>query len=974
MATSEPREIFVRAHTVAQEKERSERASPPKWPAEVLVFDCETTTDTLQSLNFGAYRRCKLGPSGYKCVEEGLFYADDLSDACKTVLEPYVADPRNVPGTEVKKFPPQIRLNLYPRNKFVEYVFWKCIRRGAMVVGFNLPFDLSRLAVRAGTGEGRVWSLTLSMRPNKETGEPECFPERPHIKIESLDSKMALISLSSVAYPSEWPHGGRFLDLHTFGRALRDESFNLKGACKKYGVEGKMVYTPTGRITAEEIDYCRQDVKATAHLLNAMKKEFDQHPLIDLLPDRAYSPASIAKAYMLAMGIELPKEKFHVSDRDLGIAMQSYYGGRAECRIRKVPVPVVHTDFTSQYPSVNALLGNFIALTAETIAFIDCTDEVRELAAQVTLNRTFDPAFWKELSFFALVVPEDDIFPVRTVYNGRTQNIGLNHLTSKEPIWFAGPDLIASCLLAGPDKAKAPRILKAIRMVPRGRQPGLKVSKLGNMVAIDPESDDFFCHVIEQKTVHKPKNKDLSHFLKILANSGSYGLFVQVNQDQTTKPEHVKVFSGEISREGDYRTLEKAGPWYFPPLAALITAGGRLLLTMLERCVKDAGGSYLFCDTDSLCIVSSKRGGLVACPGGDHRLPDGREAVKALSWSEVNKIAERFDTLNPYNCDHVPKLLKIEDINFVDSDPSKPPRQLFGFANSAKRYVLYEETKSDISIVKASGHGLGYLCPPDDKFNKDVDAPQWIVEAWDWVLRNELGLPNKEPSWLDYPAMMRMALTSPNVMPTRRPDWLWPFNFFFLPLLSGLDGYPAGCNRSNFRFITPFSSDRKSWPNLRGINALDGREYEIEMVPNGKQDTVVPESLRIILRQYLRRPESKSLAPDGGPCVAETIGLLRRASVVASEIVPVGKETDRRWEQGEDMSLLDFEVLEYREGKKMAVASPDLRDQIAQQGLRATMRATGLSQHTIERAVRGERLQPRTLKTLIVAARTSRGN
>jgi len=60
--------------------------------------------------------------------------------------------------------------------------------------------------------------------------------------------------------------------------------------------------------------------------------------------------------------------------------------------------------------------------------------------------------------------------------------------------------------------------------------------------------------------------------------------------------------------------------------------------------------------------------------------------------------------------------------------------------------------------------------------------------------------------------------------------------------------------------------------------------------------------------------------------------LLRRASVTASEIIPVGKETDRRWEQGEDMSLLDFEVLEYRAGKKMAIADEGLRNQIAKQG------------------------------------------
>jgi hypothetical protein len=87
-----------------------------------------------------------------------------------------------------------------------------------------------------------------------------------------------------------------------------------------------------------------------------VRAEFDQHP-IELNPDGAYSPASIAKAYLTAMNIARPKGHFKVSGKAYGIAMQSYYGGRAECRIRKTPVPVVHTDFTSQYPTVNALLG-----------------------------------------------------------------------------------------------------------------------------------------------------------------------------------------------------------------------------------------------------------------------------------------------------------------------------------------------------------------------------------------------------------------------------------------------------------------------------------------------------------------------------------------------------------------------------------------------------------------------------------------
>ena len=178
--------------------------------------------------------------------------------------------------------------------------------------------------------------------------------------------------------------------------------------------------------------------------------------------------------------------------------------------------------------------------------------------------------------------------------------------------------------------------------------------------------------------------------------------------------------------------------------------------------------------------------------------------------------------------------------------------------------MLYSQTGGDISIVKASGHGLGYLYPPKDGFDKDADALKWVVEAWNWLLRNELGLPSQEPAWLDYPAMMRMTLTSPNVMRKHRPEWLSPFNFFFLPLLSDLGGYPAGCNRSNFKFITQFSSNRRTWKKLTGVNICDGRNYRMEMFPNSKQDKVVPESFRIILRLYLRHPESKSLAP--APC------------------------------------------------------------------------------------------------------------
>lgn len=213
--------------------------------------------------------------------------------------------------------------------------------------------------------------------------------------------------------------------------------------------------------------------------------------------------------------------------------------------------------------------------------------------------------------------------------------------------------------------------------------------------------------------------------------------------------------------------------------------------------------------------------------------------------------------------------------------------------------------------------------------------------------------------------MMRMALTSPNVMRESRPDWLSPFNFFFLPLLSDLGGYPAGCDRSNFKFIAPFSSSRQDWKKLRGINLCDGQNYAIEMTPSGRQNKVVPESIRIILRLYLRRPESKSLAPDGTACIADTKGLLRRASITAGEIIPVGKETDRRWEQGEDISMLDFKVLEYRRSGHLVVPAPTVSDKIAKVGMRGMMRKTGLSQHTIEAIRKGRAVRRATLQRVL---------
>jgi hypothetical protein len=364
--------------------------------------------------------------------------------------------------------------------------------------------------------------------------------------------------------------------------------------------------------------------------------------------------------------------------------------------------------------------------------------------------------------------------------------------------------------------------------------------------------------------------------------------------------------------------------------------------------------------------VGSKNGGFVECAGGQV-VRNNKSGINALSLGQVKGIAKRFEKLNPYDARIVSEILKIEKINY--SYRAKTTfRQLFGYAVSAKRYALYTRNGDEIEIKKASGHGLGYLFAPRESKSekrKSRETPVWVEEAWAFLLRKSLKLSPNDPSWLDLPAMMRMAVTTPNVFKQRRPEWLGPFNFFLFPLISEeFRGYPKGFDKSTFIFITPYESNRKEWKSLKGINLMDGRAYDISTEPDLAQEKVLPESFRILLRRYLSKSEVKSLAPDGKPCTGTTRGLLQRATVTASNIVPVGKETDRRWEQGEDPRMVDSDVFVYENRSKLVVANASERESWEKIGFRRLMRECKLSQAPISKAIKGTPVRLRTLSTI----------
>ena len=124
------------------------------------------------------------------------------------------------------------------------------------------------------------------------------------------------------------------------------------------------------------------------------------------------------------------------------------------------------------------------------------------------------------------------------------------------------------------------------------------------------------------------------------------------------------------------------------------------------------------------------------------------------------------------------------------------------------------------------------------------------------------------------------------------------------------------------------------------------------------------------MNQYLKKAEIKSLAPNGEVCGPETEGLLSRTKIVARRLIPVGKETDRHWEQGGDPSMLDPKIQIYGGTGKLVVADKLEREEWKKVGFRKLMRATKLTQKPISSILSGKGVRLTTMKMFQAGLRT----
>jgi hypothetical protein len=955
------------------------REPPSDW---VMVFDCETHTSPDQRLRFGSYQ---LRYSG-KLWERGAFFEPKSLDKSEIqLLRGYIAKEQAADGK---------RIRLLTRAQFVEEIFYKSAHEvGAQIVGFNLPFDLSRLAIRHASARDDMrggFSLVLS----KKAG-------RPAVAVKHLSQRSAMIKFNATylkedAEKSEHlapdaphesekganPNNGYFTDVKTLAGALLSGSHSLASLSQLLQVKTQKVESDEhgGPLSEAYIRYCFNDVQTTWECFETLQERFKTFGLSETGPYDLYSEASLGKAFLKAMKISPWKRlQPNFPPQLIGKILSSYYGGRAEVHIRRQIVPVIHCDFLSMYPTVCTLMGLWNFVRAKGVKHADDTERVRALLRTPVVElaaRLRRKDGWSDLTVLVEVQPNEDLFPVRAKYPGTdTATIGLNYLTSEEPLWFTLADVLASIILTG----KPPEILSAIRFEPMEKQEGLSPVVIAGQI-ISPADEDFYRRLIIHRNALKAKvDREADEAkktalerdqlgVKILANATSYGIFVELNVEDYRNAKPMVAYGASVKPlKFKSKKFEKPGRFFHPLLGSLITGAARLMLALAERQVYEQKLDWAFCDTDSIAIAN---------PGG---FPLSEFKARALA------VHEWFRDLNPYGEEK--SILQLEKVNFPARQKGKlealdPP---YCLAVSAKRYVLFNREDGAPIIRKAFGHGLGHLLSPYDEPPKErrarierIGVPLWQEDLWKEIIRAaESDAPDQTnflhmPSF-DAPAASPYAATTPELLrwfngynERHKGREIFPFGFLLsLQAKSRVEmamDEPDALGGELWRRREP----RPAAPYFK--RAVDAREHAFDR----EHDEPVPASWlkshgRSLVRYHLHQ-ESKFWGGE-----YDQRGPLHRRNVRAISLQAIGKESENIEENeftGEDAIPIEHPMESTRQTKLAAFVLESQRDfKISDREL---SQQAGVSHHTIAALRSGRAVSDTTMARLLEAVEALR--
>ena len=823
------------------QKEGKQRRKPgwrsTRYGERVLVLDTETMSSGTpgQPLLVGAYLLAAWDDrrTAYMVEERGLFLPDDAPPEHRDLVSSYAQ---------------QNRLVNLSRSEFARLLINEGYRIGTLVVGFNLPFDLSRIAVKFERGRKAYRTgFTLHLFNSMAA---------PRIRVRTTATPRAFIEWSSYRGSQKLEGGrdvfrGRFLDLQRWVYALVGKKLSLEEAATWFGVAYRKREVEYGRLDEGLLTYLLEDVQATWKLFLSLRAEWNRLPFtpipspapepvpnvppeeacIDLdpeavLPHRLQSPAGIAKALLRKLGVQPPRDEQPDFPPELrGIFMSALYGGWGEARILAQRVPVRYLDISSTYLNMARLLRLWEVVAAQRVEVTDATEEVRELLRRITLEDLYDPELWAHFLCVCLVEPQGDVLPVLSSFAG-------NYLLALNPTWSHGcrlwwtlPDLVASKLRTG----KPPKVLRALRVRPHGRKPGLRSTHLFGC-EISPA--DPFTDLLRARTRWKltalaykralarlPNDHQAAARIRKMAQRASrvhqsikaiqepfaYGIWVEWD-DTSEVDAPVRVWAGEVGYRSRMHRLERPGSYCNPLVGIFPPAACRLAVAMMEAEVHRLKGELARISTDAVNIVSTPDGGEVQLAGG--------AKVHALSYEEIDRIREKFKPLSPPG----QPFWKLEPENHPPKGCTRDPN-LYLFAVSSQRFALGHRLDDGTwKLRRYSMHGLGSLLLPEG----------FAEELW----REALAKNGKVDfsKWADLVAAHRITMSRPDALRRGAKGLgLRPFDFALqIPAHDGTGkpAYRTGvCKRDHVTSTgCPTPQDpcphRNSCPLARPVHAL----------------------------------------------------------------------------------------------------------------------------------------------------------
>jgi hypothetical protein len=493
-----------------------------------------------------------------------------------------------------------------------------------------------------------------------------------------------------------------------------------------------------------------------------------------------------------------------------------------------------------------------------------------------------------------------------------------------------------------PDKQL--KVIEAIGFRPLARQTNLRPMAIGGEVTIDLAEGDFMRELVRLRARYKadlralrqaePENRAqidrltmTEQQLKLVANSISSGVPMQINTDALSKPVQRTFWNGDDKpHRCSVRVAEKPGPWFHPLIGVMVPALAQLFMACMESLVQEQGLDWCYIATDGMGIAMP-----YSIFWELENFQNDAQRREAEFQKRVDVVRDWFEPLKPVENEE--PLVKLEATNF-DPHDTKLPVPLYCLSITSHRRALFNLAPDGTVVIrKASMHGIGHWVPPYEGPDYSTPDPllsvledgleHWQYDLWYMTITGVLDPKEygknyvwlSEPHRFTKPAASRYRITSPAL-----ERWFASYN----------EGRKYQKQIRPFRLITLFTAERKPREHGKGgrpkAPSRPVAPYHNDtwtaasMAFDRKTKEVVPIEE---LRTY-----TESLFDFGDARDAKFEGAYKkeRRHVRASEYVFIGKEANRI----EDEAYQDEEglarVVEYRDNDDRAPESGGQRE------------------------------------------------